>query len=506
MAEPTLESLQQDLAAEIAQNDYLAESMADLELALEDRGWERLAWQMDQEFTRPGLDRLIAISRLNTLKNPLIGRGVRLKAHYVWGQGVEISAPDDTVNEIVQAFLDDRSNRDVLFSAQAAQAKDRTLTTDGNLAFVMVANPLTGKLKIRSITIDEVRDRICNPDDRCEVWFYLRRWVETDGVITGAPRTRTREMWHPDWRFTPPQAERLESINRVPVNWDAPLMHVRVGGLDGMAFGVPETYAAIDWARAYKLFLEDWSTLVRSLSRFAYQLTVKKKPGAAAAKLGTTLSGSQRETNPATVAGSTFVGTDDAQLTPIPKTGATVAAEDGVWLAKMVGAALDLPYTVLMGDPDMGNLATAKTLDRPTELSMKSRQDLSADVLRDMCNYAVDCAARAPLSPLQGAVVVEDGLERVVLPDETDRTVNVVFPPILEQDVKSTIDAIVQAFNTELPDPKLILRLLLQALGVEDVDEMLDNFDDEYAARQANAGDLAVRAFRAGQDPAAVLR
>lgn len=500
------------LQAELAQNDFLSERLADLELALDDQGWERLDWDGQREFTREFLDRLIALSRLNSLKNPLIRRGVNLKTHYVWGQGVDIAARDDTVNtEVVQPFLDNRGNRETLFGAQARMAKDRALTTDGAIAMVLFPNQLTGKVSVRAIDPVEIRDIVTNPNDSAETWFYLRRWTERtyalDGPTFGIDRVVSREAWYPDWRHTLPKAQQMESIGRILVRWDSPVYYVRVGGLDGMRFGVPETYAALDWAKAYKLFLEDWATIVRSLSRFAWKMVAKRKPAAAAARLGSTVTPTApRDTNPSPTTGAAFVGTEGTDLTPMPKSGATVASEDGVWLAKMVGAALDLPYTILMGDPDMGNLATAKTLDRPTELAMMERQGLWADVYRDLCGFAIDWAARSPGGPLAGTVRIEDGREVVDIADAEDRTVDVAFPPILDDDIKETIEAIVAAFGTELPPAKTILQLLLQALGVEDVDEIVAEFDeDTWRTRQATAGAAALEQFRRGGDPAKVI-
>lgn len=520
----TLESLGAQLAVEAAQNDFLMERLAELELALEDEGWSRLAADTAWEFSRDGIDRIIALSRLNTLKNPLIKRGVTIKANYVFGQGVEIEARDADVNTIVQQFLDDRSNAAELFSAKARTLKDRTLTTDGNVVFVLFPNKLTGHVSIRSISVDEVRDKIVNPNDRQETWFYLRRWTERDwSFLDGGfgDRLRTREAWYPDWRYEPPAGQRVESIMRIPVRWDTPIYHVTVGELDGMRFGIPETYAALDWAKAYKLFLEDWATIVRSLSRFAWQQTVKKNPSRAAQRLGSTVATGTGETNPSPAAGSVYSSVEGNQLKPIPKTDATVDAESGRPLAMMVAAALGVPVTWLLADPGLtGARATAETLDRPTELEFTSRQDLWVDVYRDLAGYQVDWAIRALVGPLDGrAELGPDGKQRWVLDDVTiddpiagtktmtgaeRRTIDVTFPPLTEHDVVQMVQAIVAADGTEKINPKVILRLLLTVLGVENVDEHVANFDDEQAERdrkRAELGDEMVNRFRAGRDP-----
>ena len=59
------------------------------------------------------------------------------------------------------------------------------------------------------------------------------------------------------------------------MQWDATVLHVRAGGLEGMQWGVSEVYAAIGWARLYKGFLEDWAALAKALSKFAWKATTK---------------------------------------------------------------------------------------------------------------------------------------------------------------------------------------------------------------------------------------
>ncbi len=506
-----LEQLHTQLQTSEWNNELLTERLAELELALEDEGWRRLGLEGENEFTRPGLDRIIALSRLMALKNPLIKRGVAVKAHYVFGQGVEISADDDRVNEeVIQPFLDDRANRDELFAATALQDADRALTTDGQLFLVLFPNPITGEVAVRSVEVGEIRDIATNPNDQRQVMFYERRWTERADDDPFGSASNQRTAWYPDWRFRPGPAERGRwddiALRRTgqTVQWASPIMHVRVGAQRHMRFGLPEVYAALDWARAYKLFLEDWATIVRSLSRFAWELTSKRKPGQAARQLGTSITTpGARETNPSPTAGAVAALGGDTQLRAIPKTDAVIDSEDGVWLAKMVAAALDLPYPILMGDPDMGNLATAKTLDRPTELGMLARQDLWADVLRDLATFAVEWAVRAPRGPLAGTVSIRNGLEVVEAADAL--TINVAFPPIREHEVKELVEAIEIAHNTGLPAPEDILRLLLVALGVDDVDEKVAEFPEAYARRQDEMAQRAVTAFRQGRDPVGVL-
>lgn len=489
------------VAEALAQSDatieLLQERLAELELQLEDEGWQRLGLDGQREFSRRGLARIMAMSRLMYLKNPLIQRAVNVKSYYVFGQGMHVQARNDQVNEVIQRFFDDQGNRDELTGHMARMQKEIDLETDGNVFLVLFPNRRTGHVRVRSIHSDEISDILCNPDDRRERQFYLRCWTPVEqSRFAGEVAMGERKVLYPDWRYRP--KNRPPVVNGLQVMWDAPVYHVRVGGTGGMRFGVPETYSSLDWARAYKDFLEDWATLVRSLSRFAWRMTTKgRKVQSAAQKLGTTLDLDNAETNPPSTAGAAFVAAEGTEMTPIPKTGATTSAEDGKHLRLMVASAMDIPDTILSGDVDQGNLATAKTLDRPTELAMRTRQTLWADVFSDLCRFVVRSHLVATGGRLAGSVAVDaDGIETMMLAGDNDPdalTVDVSFPEILEHDIAGKVEAIVMAAtldgktNAGTIDNRTLVRLLLIALDVDDVDELVDDIAGELDAQQAAA-------------------
>lgn len=477
------------LENETAVRELLAESITELELALEDVGWQRDLLTAGAEFSRAGLGRIIQISRLMRIKNPLVRRAIRVWSFYVWGQGVEVKARDPQINTVVQTFLDDRGNQAELFGHAARSECERTLHTDANLFFTLHTNPKTGHVRVRSIPVDEIVDVIRNPDDRTEPWFYIREWDQTqiDGTV------RRLKMYYPDWRYRPTQRPR--SVNRVEVVWDTPVYHLSVGGLKGAKFGIPEVYSALDWAKAHTQFLEQTATIWSSLARFAWKATGSKKARTTAKdRLGSTFAqGGQGETNPPPVAGAVALTPTGGDLVPINKSGATIDPEDGKVLRLMVGAATDLPDTILSGDPDQGNLATASTLDRPTELAMRDRQMLWADVYRDLIGYQVLQAAKARRARrLPGARVVLDPVlddELVVFPEGIDATVDVSFPSILEQDMPAVVKAIVEAAGVPGVPGETVVRLILVALGVEDVDELMDQVEEDLAVERAGRAD-----------------
>ena len=182
--------------------ELVTESLAELELALEDTGWQRLSGFGDREFSLAGLRKLRRLARLNYLKNPLIRHAVDVQAHYVWGQGMTVSASDEEVNEVIQAFLEDPKNLATFSGHQARFNLEADLRVEGDLYLAFFTNQDTGRVIVRRFVPDEVIEIITNPDDYQEPWFYKRTWTRREfNVETGDQGTRDRVTYHSDWRL-----------------------------------------------------------------------------------------------------------------------------------------------------------------------------------------------------------------------------------------------------------------------------------------------------------------
>ena len=452
--------------------ELLMERLAALELALEDTEWLRMG-DDGHEFSADARRRIVDLARLMALKNPIIKRGVNVQVQYVWGQGVSIRAAQPEIDAVIQAFLDDEKNQDELTSHQAREQKERELQTDGNIFFVLFPNRITGAVRVRSIPVGEVSAIITNPDDSKDPWYYKREWTEETLNTAGATETTTRAAYYPDWRYTP--RTRPPTIGSASVLWDTPVYHVKVGAYSDWRFGCSEVYAAIDWARAYKEFLEDWATFTRALSRYAWKLATKggaRGVQAAKARIGSTL-GAAVETNPPATTGATFIGAEGVEMNPMRIGGANVGMDDGRRMLLMVAAAQGLPET-FYGDVSVGTLATATSLDRPTELTMRSRQTLWSDIHQSIFAYVLRWAVKAPKGALRSMGRIErvnDGAEideRVIWNADVQSGVTIQFPPIIAPNRAADV----QAVDTAAPymDKKTALQLMLNALGLENFD------------------------------------
>lgn len=508
--------LTEELAAERENNELLRESVADLERHLFEPGWQRLVALAEQEFSPEGMRQLRAICRLFALQNPLIKRGLALRSAYVHGQGVEISARangrqpgEQNVQAVVERFLADPGNLRSFTGPQARDQCERALGTDGELFLALFTSPRTGRVQVRSVPADEIVDVISNPEDASEPWYYRRRWQHKTYAADGTALYEQREQLYPCVDYRP--ARRPQRWIGLPVDWSAPMLHVAVNRPLHWQRGIPDAYAAIDWARAYKIFLEDWATLVKSLSRFAWRLTAKGSArGQARQKLAT-----KPPVDPATGraldVGATAVTPMDAALEAIPKTGATIDSESGRPLAAMVAAALGVPITMLLGDPGItGARATAETLDRPTELEMAQRRELWTGVLRRILAYVIVEAVRAPQGPLQGVVTRDPytDTEQVELAGGTSDEIDVTWPDLDDIPTKEQVEAVVAASQMGIVPPEVLLRMVLTALGARHVDELVEAMlDDDGQFRHPTGpplGQQAADRARAGGDPAAV--
>ncbi len=279
------------------------------------------------------------------------------------------------------------------------------------------------------------------------------------------------------------------------VLWNTPVYHVKIGGMSNWKFGVSRIYAAIDWARAYKEFLEDVASLMRAYSRFAWKRVTKggkKAIAAERAKMATTLanSGNGTETNPAPVTGAMAIMGEGSDLQPMQLRGAAISAEDGRRFLLMAAAGLDLPETYF-GDVSVGTFATAKTMDRPTELGMKEGQTFWTDVLKQIFNFILLQAMKATESKISGMGSIEsvsdDGNteEKIVWNQGVNTMLDIDFPPILEKDIQTAVQAVITALTLNgqelrLLDDRIATRLILNAIGEDDVDEiMAELFPDE---------------------------
>jgi hypothetical protein len=480
----------------------LEESYAQLQLAAEDQGWAKLNTDLVNEFSREGLKRIATNGRLMAIANPLIKRALGIRHAYVWGQGVQISARDETVNEIVQAFLDREDTKATFTGAQARERRTKAQGTDGNIFRAHFTNPLDGTVKVRNLPFDEITDIITAPGDRTEPWYYLRVWQEATPTETfGTNLTRERKAYYPALTYQP--LTKAKRLGDVEIRWDAPILHEKVNDLEGWLWGIGDTYAALPYARAYKEFIEDWVLLVKSLSKIAYQAVPKK--GLESQRMRASV-----QSGMAGPAGGVAIGSEGTKLEAVPKTGATIDSDSGRPVAALVAAAMGVSVIDLLADPGQaGNRATAVTMDLVKRLEMRGRQELCEQTDRATLDYVIEQAIIAPRGPLKGTVARDGDRLKAVLAGDAEPTIEFTWPKLDEVPLDVIMKAIEIADGTGTVPKVEILKMILHALDVDDADEILErvtNEDGELIDPLVTAGDDAARRFRSGEDPSGAIK
>lgn len=466
------------------------ESIADLELALEDTGWREMSTGGDWNLTRNGLRKMIALARLMYLANPLIRRAVTVQELYVWANGCTIKADTPIVNEVLEDFFKAPKNQSVI--GDSWPEREREQRNDGNTFFILFTNRETGAVRVRLLPVDQVENIIFNPEDSKEPWFYKR--FSHAGLSPEVNDVKTiPSCYYPDIDYNP--RIKLYAIGGIQVRWDSPVLHVKTGGLSQMVFGLPELFAALNWATAYKKILENFATVLAAYARVAMKLSNARKKDIPASKsklqTGVVAQTQAVDNNPPTNTGSIFLASGGMDLTAVKTAHSTTGPDEARALRSMVAAGTDTPEH-FFGDSDIGNFATSTTLDRPTELKMVGRQNMWGTVIVRLATYVINKSASASNGKLRNA-----GFRSIIEYDPFDKCINVVttapdgsttkfsvsFPSILERDVVDRVRAVVQAITLGggtaegiIPDRKFAFEMLLVALGEKRVDELVAKY------------------------------
>jgi hypothetical protein len=466
------------------------ERLWELELALEDRGWVRETTLAALEFSRYGVQQLIRICRIYGIKNPIIKRIAEICELYVFGRGIEISSDDDTANEVIQDFLD---ANDAEMGHNGLAEKEKDIQTDGMLYFGL---PTDNKGVVKVIMVDplEIMDVLTDPDDTSKPLYFLRQWNRN--VIdfsSGIQRAEWMQAWYPALETVQnPPPVKPPKIGSYPVNWNMPLLRIKIGSPTKWRWGVPPVYAAIDWARAYKDALEDYATVRRTLARFAMMVETKGGPGAIAAYnalFSSTFAdadGTQIERNPPPVVGSVHTSGPGNQISAFKSAGAQANPEETRRLLLMACASAGMPET-FFGDASTGSLATAVSLDRPTELKFTAIQRRWKHILKRILQYVLDVSTNSVGGKMKEA--------RKMNPAPQPIAIKVVFPTVVEHEIQPMIQAITEIASlggrngiaAGIVDRRTICDLLLAEIGFEDRDKLLE---DIYGTKYDPADDV----------------
>jgi len=330
------------------------------------------------------------------------------------------------------------------------------LLIDGEIFFAIFSDPdELGEKVIRTIDPLQIVDIISDPDDDEEVVCYKR----TDRSVP--PKTR----YYKDWTAEDEDFQGLTDPStkaEITVEPDVVVYHLPFDDLGKRGNGLLSSI--VSWSREHRRFMEARVALTQALSKFAWKMTAKggqKVLNDLQAKFQSTLvnSGNALERNPPSAPGSTWAQNQGVDLQPMPRvTGAGDAKTDGDQLKLMVCAGTNIMQHYF-GDPSTGNLATAEAMELPMLKSFTGYQELWKDAWRDIFG--------------------------IVLGQEPEN-LQVNLPPMLKDDL-SRLGQFLMGLHQVFPEVQVpeILQMCLVALGVNNVEDVMESIEEKKQELQA---------------------
>jgi len=417
----TLEARNEELIGLVGEQLEEAGEFSTAQLALEDIGWRPLMGISEgaNQFTLDGLHRASELCRAVATINPLVKRGLNVRAGYIWGSGVNVvptefisSGPGRPRTVNTTPTLPEGLT-DVLTGALAQMELEKSASTDGNLFFLVDKREKT----VQRVPFEEITDGVSQRGNRERLLYIQRTWNDWDLEAGASKDIETRPVTSPDpnrhgrpWlradmnaksEATPsynyktvwyPTSAALNGNRRsgkiadYPIDNSKIMVHAAFNKLTGWRWGVPDVLAAVWWTKAYKEFLENCATLTKAYARFAWKVTNDKSKSVrrtaaqiAAAPRVDPATGERLAVGASAVLGS---GQDLSAVGGNTK----VDFDAGRPLAAMIAAALDVPLPSLTQDPSIGNRAASETLDKSTTLAMQNRQKVMDEVFQTIFN------------------------------------------------------------------------------------------------------------------------
>ena len=363
--------------------EELEESLLEIADAFDNLGWSAgLDSEQSREMPLATVKKASDVSRAMNAINPFIKRGVNARISYIWGNGVEFEDLSDTVKNAI------KKNRNVLFSQQAYEERERAAATDGNVFTALHKTDMT----MFRVPLAQITGSISDPDNDEEIWFYKREWkTKTKNGESGAEREVENKRWYPSMRY----AQKLEDEGRsLPFRWNKigvdqkyVMQHDSVNKQIGWRWGVPDILPVIFWAKAYKEYLEDNLTLVKAYSRIAWQI---KAASEGAANSASAQWQSRPGRDPITgeriqEVGATAVTGIGTSVIPSAMPASSVDFTTGTPIASAIASGLEISLDVILSSSE--NSGAGSTLDLPTLKAMESRQKFWTNSFLDLFEF-----------------------------------------------------------------------------------------------------------------------
>ena len=404
---------------------------------------------------------------------------VWLWTNYGFGEKIVIVPKDPEAEEIWKAFWTADENSIVL-AADGLQQLSYDVLVDGELFLAFFISTVDGTCQVRVIKSDQIKKVVTDPEDENVPLYYKREWSDEDGSV--------KPLYYADWQALRNgwtaraklegdvgRAEDMKSSTTVCV---LHIAHNRKAGLRGW----PIFCAGVPWTKAHTRFREDRSTVAATVAMFVNKLKVKggSRPiDNLRARLESTWTSGNPETNPAAAAGSMWLENQAGELERMPlMTGASDAKIDGESLLQMAALGAGV-YPHYMGSGDAYRLATATSMEGPVLRQWSRYQTFWAAQFRRMVRIVLWAAATySQANELQTGA--PDKFVDVEVTVSTDKLVEVDLEVISQAMSAMLRDGLLPYVQMGMIDTEMaqgilssVWRMVLEALGISDVVDII---------------------------------
>lgn len=445
----------------------IAEVVNLLELAKEDAGWERASGG-ETKLTPRTRNSLVEKMNRNQKRFEQDGRikqGVNLHANFTLGNGIGLpKAKNPAIQEHIKQFWNDPTNQRNLFGFPALQTRHREFQLGGEINLLVKVDVATGRSKVYVAPIQNVMDVATDPDDPSRPAFYSIRTQHTPMDLLTGKRGKTEE------KTTVHRALRYKLYACTEEEFSRGLVfHVGQNELFGQLRGASDLDAVVKAEDTATEMAADGATLSKANAEVAFKNKILKGGKATADKLLSILRTRSDGSNPNPPAGSDWYETEASERKWMTErdTGAAYREKDQrmVLLPVFAGLGFGEHY---FGDASTGNLATATSMELPVLKMSEGEQKFWEWIFTELVKFSLEI--KVALGVIPGEVVEYDEFNAE---PSVDAAFTIDFPPILRKDINPYTQAVCLAVDKGLIGEEDGMRLLAQAFGIDDADDMI---------------------------------
>lgn len=420
-------------------------------------------------------------------------RGVNLHTDFVFGNGIGMPKPKDpAIQQILEDVWYDPTNQRNLFSYVAQQKRHKELYLSGELNLVIKVDVTTGRIKLYTKQPKDILNITTDPEDENRHAFYAVRTVRKSvDVISGQEAKDAKE------EIIVHRALRYKLINCTADQFKRGLiLHIGLNELFGQTRGESDLASVRNFEDVALEMAEDGATLSKANAQISFVNDIKGGK-AVRDKLVEAIRTKTDGSNPSAAVGSEWVQNEYVKRNWMEtrNTGSMHREKDQRMIVLPVFAGFGFGEHYF-GDASTGNLATATSMELPVLKMTEAEQQFCKTIFAEVFNFAIDI--RVALGLLDGEVVDWD---EFYVKTKANSGLTISFPPILRKDAPTYIDALQKAVDGGLLGEKEAAYLAGQALGVENVEEMVDELFPVASSDEPEKDGGQNESTTKGQDP-----